>query len=70
MGNRPTIAGFLQCNVGKLEEAEDFKLLSVPATLVIELLSNDLPFVGQLYADKSLARCARDLNFFTTDLQT
>ena len=27
-------------------------------------------FVGQLYEDKSLALGARDLIFFTTDLQT
>ena len=27
-------------------------------------------FVGQLYEDKSLALCARDLIFLTTDLQT
>ena len=26
--------------------------------------------VGQLYEDKSLPLCARDLIFFTTDLQT
>ena len=35
-----------------------------------ELLSNNSLFVGQLYADKSLALRARDLIFFTTDLQT
>ena len=35
-----------------------------------ELLSNSSLFVGQLYEDKSLALCARDLIFFTTDLQT
>ena len=35
-----------------------------------ELLSNNLLFVGQLYEDKSLALRARDLIFFTTDLQT
>ena len=38
--------------------------------LVRELLSNNLLFVGQLYEDKSLALPARDLIFFTTDLQT
>ena len=37
---------------------------------VRELLSNNSLFVGQLYEDKSLALCARDLIFFTTDLQT
>ena len=35
-----------------------------------ELLSNNSLFVGQLYDDKSLALRARDLIFFTTDLQT
>ena len=34
-----------------------------------ELLSNNSLFVGQLYEDKSLALRARDLVFFTTDLQ-
>ena len=37
---------------------------------VRELLSNNSLFVGQLYDDKSLALRARDLIFFTTDLQT
>ena len=37
---------------------------------VRELLSNNSLFVGQLYKDKSLALRARDLIFFTTDLQT
>ena len=36
---------------------------------VRELLSNISLFVGQLYDDKSLALRARDLIFFTTDLQ-
>ena len=27
MQNSPTIAGFLQCNGGKLEEAEDFNFI-------------------------------------------
>ena len=35
-----------------------------------ELLSNNSLFVGQLYEDKSLALRARDLIFFTTDIQT
>ena len=35
-----------------------------------ELLSNNTLFVGKLYEDKSLALRARDLIFFTTDLQT
>ena len=37
---------------------------------VRELLNNNSLFVGQLYVDKSLALRARDLIFFTTDLQT
>ena len=37
---------------------------------VRELLSYNSLFVGQLYEDKSLALRARDLIFFTTDLQT
>ena len=39
------------------------------SALVRELLSNNSLFVGQLYEDKSLALRARDLIFFTTDLQ-
>ena len=35
-----------------------------------ELLSNNSLFVGQFYQDESLMMCARDLIFFTTDLQT
>ena len=37
---------------------------------VRELLSNNSLIVGQLYEDKSLALRARDLIFYTTDLQT
>ena len=40
------------------------------SALVCELLSNNSLFVGQLYEDKSLALRARDLIFFTTELQT
>ena len=40
------------------------------SALVRELLCNNSLFVGQLYEDKSLALRARDLIFFTTDLQT
>ena len=51
MRHSPTSAGFLQCNGGKLEEAEDLqcvrRLLCVRA-LVRELLSNKPLFVGQL----------------------
>ena len=72
------LAGFLRCNGGKLEEAEDFKSVFAfivcsnrnRSALVRELLSNNSLFVGQLYEDKSLALRARDLIFFTTDLQT
>ena len=39
------------------------------STLLRELLSNNSLFVGQLYEDKLLALCARDL-IFSTDLQT
>ena len=38
--------------------------------LVRKLLSNNAMFVGQLYKDKSLTLCTRDLFSFTTDLQT
>ena len=40
------------------------------SALLHELLSNNSLFVGQLCEDKSLALRARDLIFFTTDLQT
>ena len=40
------------------------------SAIVRELLCNNSLFVGQLYEDKSLALRARDLIFFTTDLQT
>ena len=40
------------------------------SALVRDLLCNNSQFVGQLYDDKSLALRARDLIFFTTDLQT
>ena len=40
------------------------------SALVRELLCNNSLFVGQLNEDKSLALRARDLFFFTTDLQT
>ena len=40
------------------------------SALVRELLCNNSLFVGHLYEDKSLALRARDLIFFTTDLQT
>ena len=40
------------------------------SALVRELLCNNSLFVGQLYEDKSLALRARDLIFFTSDLQT
>ena len=40
------------------------------SALVCELLCSNSLFVGQLYEDKSLALRARDLIFFTSDLQT
>ena len=40
------------------------------SALVRELLSENALFVGQLFEDKSLSLRARDLIFFTTDLQT
>ena len=40
------------------------------SALVRELLCNNSLFVGQFYEDKSLVLRARDLIFFTTDLQT
>ena len=40
------------------------------SALLRELLCNNSLFVGQLYEDKSLGLRARDLIFFTTDLQT
>ena len=40
------------------------------SALVRELLNNNSLFVGQLYEDKSLVLRARDLIYFTTDLQT
>ena len=40
------------------------------SALVLELLSNNSLFVGQLYEDQPLAMRPRDLIFFTTNLQT
>ena len=59
----------------KLKSSNVFKLFIVcsnrnRSALVRELLSNNSLLVGQLYEDKSLALRARDLIFFTTDLQT
>ena len=59
----------------KLKSLNVFSLFIVcsnrnKSALVCELLSNNSLFVGQLYEDKSLALRARDLIFFTTDLQT
>ena len=39
------------------------------SALVRNLLCNNSQFVGQMYEDKSLGLPARDLIFFTTDLQ-
>ena len=62
----------------KVGKAEDFKCVFVVycvlesnrSALVLEKLSNNSLFVGQLYEDKSLVLHACDLIFFTTDLQT
>ena len=59
----------------KLKTSNLFSLFIVcsnrnTSALVRELLSNNSLFVGQLFDDKSLALRARDLIFFTTDLQT
>ena len=71
------MAGVLQCNCGKLEEAETLNVFSSfivrknknRSAPVHELLSNNSLFVGKLYEDKSLALHTRAL-IFTTDLQT
>ena len=72
-------ARFLQCNGGKLEEAEGFKGLFVycktclnqnRSALERDLLSKNSLFVVQLYADKSLALFACDLITFTSDPQS
>ena len=70
MQNSPTIAGFLQCNGGKLEETETANVFSSfivcknrnRSALLRELLSNNSPFVGQLYEGKSLALRAHNLS--------
>ena len=59
----------------KLKTSNLFSLFIVSpnrnrSALVRELLCNNSLFVSQLYEDKSLALRARDLIFFTTDLQT
>ena len=59
----------------KLRSSNDFSLFigfwnRNRSALVHELLSNNSLFVGQLYEDKSPVLGARDLIFFTTDLQT
>ena len=49
---------------------EDMKLATLcKRTVVRESLSDNSLFVGKLQEDKSLALRARDLIFFTTDLQ-
>ena len=40
------------------------------SALVCEFFCKNSLFVGQLYEDKSVVLRARDLIFFTTDLQT
>ena len=59
----------------KLKTSNLFSLSTVSlnrnrSALVRDVLCNSSLFVGQLYEDKSLALRARDLIFFTTDLQT
>ena len=55
----------------KLKTSNVFSSFTVDRSAPVrELLSNNSLFVGQLYDDKSLALRARDLIFFTTDLQT
>ena len=59
----------------KLKTSNLFSSLIVSANrnrsaLVRELLCINSLFVGQLYEDKSLALRARDLIFFSTDIQT
>ena len=71
------LAGFLQYNGGKVEEADDFQVVSSftvcsnrnRSAIVCDLLSYNSLFVGQLYKDLSLALRARDLIFLTTDLR-
>ena len=72
------LAGFPQSNGGKFVEAEDLKCVFVAycvlesnrSALLLELLSNNSLFVGQMYENKSRALRPLDLIFFTTDLQT
>ena len=71
------LAGVLQCNGRKLEEAEDFKCVFVIYFVRIEIdqpqcisMSNNSLFVSKLYEEKSLTLRAPDLIFFTTDVQT
>ena len=59
----------------KLKSSNMFSLFIVcsnrnRSALVREVLSNNSLFDAQLYKDKSLALSARDLIYFTTDLQT
>ena len=59
----------------KLKTSNLFSSLNVSlnrnrSAQLCELLCNNSLFVGKLYEDKSLALRARDLIFFTTDLQT
>ena len=59
----------------KLKTSNVFSLFIVSpnrnkSALVCELLNNYSLFVGQLFKDKSLELHARNLIFFTTDLQT
>ena len=68
------MAGIVQCNGGKFEEAEVSSFIVCSnqnrSALVRDWLSYNSLFVGWLYKDKSLgAQHARDLISFTTNLQ-
>ena len=73
-----TVGGISLCDDEKLEESEGYNYFFVifyvlelnRSALVRDLLSNKSQFVDQLKEDKSLALHARDLIFFTTDLQS
>ena len=76
--NSPTIAGFLQCNGRKLEKLKTSNVFSYfivcsnrnRSALVCELFCNNSLAVSYTIKIISLALCARDSIFFTTDLQT
>ena len=69
-GTVQLLAGFPQCNGGKLEEAEYFKCVflvnGVLHSKIDQLLSNTSLFVSQLYEDKSLSLSAHDMSYYQT----